>query len=208
MSACVCVFPFVYLCFYVIVCSLFPAVGALHVPCPPPSYIAVTVTTIITALPLLLSPLPLPSRGHALLALLPFPVFFLPRAKCVVLLCPLVRPSHLTMPEVALRSVTEACSVTLCLLPETLSHSHVYRDSVARVFRIPTDGSGTKHIYQRRSYSVIRPRGQAVPRGGTAGRYCGTSCVCRDFVARVFRIPTDGSGKSHIYQSRRYSFII
>jgi len=31
------------------------------------------------------------------------------------------------------------------------------------------------------------------------------SRVCRDSVARVFRIPTDGSGKSHIYQSRSYS---
>jgi len=38
-----------------------------------------------------------------------------------------------------------------------------------RVFRIPTDGSGKNHIYQSRSYSVIRPRGLAVPRGGTAG---------------------------------------
>jgi len=46
----------------------------------------------------------------------------------------------------------------------------VCRDSVAQVFRIPTDGSGQSHIYQSRSYSVIRPRGPAVPRGGTAGR--------------------------------------
>jgi len=45
----------------------------------------------------------------------------------------------------------------------------VCRDSVARVFRIPTDGSGKSHIYQSRSYSVIRPRGLAVSRGGPAG---------------------------------------
>jgi len=31
--------------------------------------------------------------------------------------------------------------------------------------------------------------------------------VCRDSIARVSRIPTDGSGKSHIYQSGSYSVI-
>ena len=45
-----------------------------------------------------------------------------------------------------------------------ISPSRVCRDSVARVFRIPTDGSGKSHIYQSRSYSVIRPRDLAVPR--------------------------------------------
>ena len=86
-----------------------------------------------------------------------------------------------------------------------ISPSRVCRDSAARVFRIPTDGSGKSHIYQSRSHSVIRPRDFAVPRVGTAGRYFGLSRVCRDSVARVLRIPIDGSGKSHIYQSGSYS---
>ena len=81
------------------------------------------------------------------------------------------------------------------------------RDSVARVFRIPTHGSGKSHIYQSRSHSVIRPRDFAVPRVGTAGRYFGLSRVCRDSVVWVFRIPKDGSDKSHIYQSGSYSVI-
>ena len=51
-----------------------------------------------------------------------------------------------------------------------LSPSRVCRNSVARVFRIPTHGSGKSHIYQSRSYSVIRPR--AVTRGRTAGPLC------------------------------------
>ena len=44
------------------------------------------------------------------------------------------------------------------------------RDSVARVLRIPTDGSGKSHIYQSRSPSITRPCGPAVL--GTR-RYCG-----------------------------------
>ena len=75
-------------------------------------------------------------------------------------------------------SSLEEWNTTLSPLPPgrsvrpTLSHvvsavispSRVCRDSVARVFRIPTDGSGKSHIYQSRSYSVIRPRDLAVPR--------------------------------------------
>ena len=61
------------------------------------------------------------------------------------------------------------------------------RDSVARVFRIPTDVSGKTHIYQSRSYSVIRPRGLALlhhetpwPCGSTQ-RYCGPCWVFEQF---------------------------
>jgi len=64
----------------------------------------------------------------------------------------------------------KARSVALCPLV-ILSCSRVCQDSVARVFRIPTDGSGKSHIYQSRSDSV-RPRGLAVPRGRSVGPLC------------------------------------